>query len=266
MLWAFSIWLESVAILPQLFMLQRTGSAETITTHYLFALGAYRALYIPNWIWRCVVTFLFSVLYSAKRPHRRSQGADAFSLSQIRHRRLLRPDPRARRPRPDRPLHRLLLHLLDQDHAGQAVQPARVKITIPLRNNEGNGGGSSSRAGNAPFFTSFTDTWTKERGRHNLSRRVNVGISIAAGVVCITIAAFAQKVGRSFRGAFRSCDITLSGGLGRGERAIGIRARHSHVSLPATLLHDRGSVVASRNQKVLLVIKTEPMPCSHFEG
>jgi len=51
-LWAFSIWLESVAILPQLFLLQRTGEAETITTHYLFALGIYRALYIPNWIWR----------------------------------------------------------------------------------------------------------------------------------------------------------------------------------------------------------------------
>jgi ER lumen protein retaining receptor len=52
MLWAFSIWLESVAVLPQLFMLQRTGEAETITTHYLFALGAYRALYIPNWVYR----------------------------------------------------------------------------------------------------------------------------------------------------------------------------------------------------------------------
>lgn len=51
-LWAFSIYLESVAILPQLFLLQRTGEAETITTHYLFALGAYRALYIPNWIYR----------------------------------------------------------------------------------------------------------------------------------------------------------------------------------------------------------------------
>ncbi len=50
--WAFSIWLESVAILPQLFLLQRTGEAETITTHYLFALGSYRALYIPNWIYR----------------------------------------------------------------------------------------------------------------------------------------------------------------------------------------------------------------------
>jgi len=51
-LWSFSIWLESVAILPQLFIIQRTGEAETITTHYLFALGAYRALYIPNWIYR----------------------------------------------------------------------------------------------------------------------------------------------------------------------------------------------------------------------
>ncbi|CAD6505751.1 BgTH12-01238 [Blumeria graminis f. sp. triticale] len=51
-LWAFSIWLESVAILPQLFLLQRTGEAETITVHYLAALGTYRALYIPNWVWR----------------------------------------------------------------------------------------------------------------------------------------------------------------------------------------------------------------------
>ena len=51
-LWAFSIYLESVAILPQLFMLQMTGEAEAITTHYVAALGAYRALYIPNWIYR----------------------------------------------------------------------------------------------------------------------------------------------------------------------------------------------------------------------
>lgn len=50
--WSFSIWLESVAIIPQLYMLQRTGSAENITTHYIFALGIYRALYIPNWIYR----------------------------------------------------------------------------------------------------------------------------------------------------------------------------------------------------------------------
>ena len=38
-LWTFSIYLESVAILPQLFMVQKTGEAESITSHYLFALG-----------------------------------------------------------------------------------------------------------------------------------------------------------------------------------------------------------------------------------
>eukprot|EP01147_Barroeca_monosierra_P010394 gene10394-2526_t len=48
--WAFSIYLESVAILPQLFMVTKTGEAENITSHYLFALGSYRALYILNWI------------------------------------------------------------------------------------------------------------------------------------------------------------------------------------------------------------------------
>ncbi len=65
-LWSFSIWLEAGAILPQLFMLQRRGEAETITTHYIAALGAYRALYIPNWIYRWVIAdtnlIWFSVL------------------------------------------------------------------------------------------------------------------------------------------------------------------------------------------------------------
>ncbi|XP_013396701.1 ER lumen protein-retaining receptor 2 [Lingula anatina] len=51
-LWTFSIYLESVAILPQLFMISKTGEAETITSHYLFALGSYRALYLLNWIYR----------------------------------------------------------------------------------------------------------------------------------------------------------------------------------------------------------------------
>uniref|UniRef100_A0ABI7YDP8 ER lumen protein-retaining receptor n=1 Tax=Felis catus TaxID=9685 RepID=A0ABI7YDP8_FELCA len=51
-LWTFSIYLESVAILPQLFMISKTGEAETITTHYLFFLGLYRALYLANWIRR----------------------------------------------------------------------------------------------------------------------------------------------------------------------------------------------------------------------
>ncbi|CAG7724416.1 unnamed protein product [Allacma fusca] len=51
-LWTWSIYLEAVAILPQLFMVSKTGEAESITSHYLFALGSYRGLYILNWIYR----------------------------------------------------------------------------------------------------------------------------------------------------------------------------------------------------------------------
>lgn len=61
-LWSFSLWLEAVAILPQLFILQRTGQAENITTHYIFALGLYRALYIPNWLYRYFVESRFDYI------------------------------------------------------------------------------------------------------------------------------------------------------------------------------------------------------------
>lgn len=61
-LWTFSIYLESVAILPQLFMVSKTGEAETITSHYLFALGSYRALYLFNWIYRYYAEGFFDLI------------------------------------------------------------------------------------------------------------------------------------------------------------------------------------------------------------
>ncbi|KAI2658830.1 ER lumen protein-retaining receptor 2 [Labeo rohita] len=61
-LWTFSIYLESVSILPQLFMISKTGEAETITTHYLFFLGLYRALYLINWIWRFYFESFFDMI------------------------------------------------------------------------------------------------------------------------------------------------------------------------------------------------------------
>lgn len=61
-LWSFSVWLESVAILPQLFMLSKSGKSKSLTSHYIFALGLYRALYIPNWIWRYYVEGRFDKL------------------------------------------------------------------------------------------------------------------------------------------------------------------------------------------------------------
>ncbi|CEG01005.1 ER lumen protein retaining receptor [Ostreococcus tauri] len=51
-LWTFSIYLEAVAILPQLVLLQRTFNIDTLTSNYIFLLGAYRALYMLNWIYR----------------------------------------------------------------------------------------------------------------------------------------------------------------------------------------------------------------------
>ena len=51
-LWNFSIILEPLAIVPQLFVLQRFREIENLTAHYVFFLGLYRLMYIFNWIWR----------------------------------------------------------------------------------------------------------------------------------------------------------------------------------------------------------------------
>lgn len=51
-LWSFSILLEALAIVPQLFVLQRYREVENLTGHYVFFLGVYRFLYIINWIYR----------------------------------------------------------------------------------------------------------------------------------------------------------------------------------------------------------------------
>lgn len=118
-LWSFSIFLESVAILPQLFMLQRTGEAETITTHYLAALGAYRALYIPNWIYRCVL--------GAPRP-RRISSLPLTPHSQILLGRRRRPDRRDSWSGPDSALRRLLLRIFHEVSAGLVLSPHSLAL------------------------------------------------------------------------------------------------------------------------------------------
>ncbi|XP_072986353.1 ER lumen protein-retaining receptor-like [Typha latifolia] len=51
-LWTFSLYLEAVAILPQLVLLQRSRNIDNLTGNYVFLLGAYRALYLLNWVFR----------------------------------------------------------------------------------------------------------------------------------------------------------------------------------------------------------------------
>jgi ER lumen protein retaining receptor len=54
-LWTMSIWLESVAIFPQLVLLQQLREVENLTSNFVFAMGAYRFFYILNWIYRYFV-------------------------------------------------------------------------------------------------------------------------------------------------------------------------------------------------------------------
>ncbi|GAB4858186.1 endoplasmic reticulum retention protein [Ancistrocladus abbreviatus] len=51
-LWTFSLYLEVVAILPQLVLLQWSRNIDNLTGNYVFFLGAYRALYVCNWVYR----------------------------------------------------------------------------------------------------------------------------------------------------------------------------------------------------------------------
>lgn len=51
-MWTFSIFLEAVAIFPQLVLLQRYRNIDNLTGNYVFLLGTYRALYLVNWIYR----------------------------------------------------------------------------------------------------------------------------------------------------------------------------------------------------------------------
>lgn len=71
-LWAFSIILESVCVLPQLLLLRQTTVPTVIDSGYLIALGSYRLLYLINWIYRMftpskpeVIPVIFGIIQTA---------------------------------------------------------------------------------------------------------------------------------------------------------------------------------------------------------
>lgn len=49
---SFSWWLEALAFVPQIVMLNRMREIENLTKRYVFCLGLYRFFYILNWIYR----------------------------------------------------------------------------------------------------------------------------------------------------------------------------------------------------------------------
>ena len=52
LVWSYSLWLGSLAFIPQIIMLNKIRIVENITSHYVAALGLYRFFYILNWIYR----------------------------------------------------------------------------------------------------------------------------------------------------------------------------------------------------------------------
>ena len=54
LVWSFSLWLESVAVFPQISIIAKTNGFFSYTAHYLAALGSYRFFYILLWIYRYI--------------------------------------------------------------------------------------------------------------------------------------------------------------------------------------------------------------------
>ncbi|KAK6940494.1 ER lumen protein retaining receptor [Dillenia turbinata] len=52
LLWAFTVFLESVSVLPQLRLMQNAKMVEPFTAHYVFALGVARFLGCAHWLIR----------------------------------------------------------------------------------------------------------------------------------------------------------------------------------------------------------------------
>uniref|UniRef100_A0A7S3D6Y3 ER lumen protein-retaining receptor n=1 Tax=Palpitomonas bilix TaxID=652834 RepID=A0A7S3D6Y3_9EUKA len=50
-LWTFSVYLESVALFPQIFLISRTNNIENLTKHYIGALGVSRILEMVFWLY-----------------------------------------------------------------------------------------------------------------------------------------------------------------------------------------------------------------------
>jgi len=61
--WTFSIYLESVAFLPQWTVLRKHRLVENLTGKFIFFLGMYRFLYILNWMYRASTEFYYEHNY-----------------------------------------------------------------------------------------------------------------------------------------------------------------------------------------------------------
>ena len=62
MIWSFSLWLESVAIFPQINILNKKNGVEKFTGYYILSLGSYRFFYLLSWIYSYYYENYFSLV------------------------------------------------------------------------------------------------------------------------------------------------------------------------------------------------------------
>jgi ER lumen protein retaining receptor len=53
-LWAFSLWTEALAVLPQIFLLVRSRRVDVLTLDSLFFMSIYRLFYLLNWVYQLI--------------------------------------------------------------------------------------------------------------------------------------------------------------------------------------------------------------------
>ena len=77
-MWAFSFYLEAVAIIPQLHFVSKAGRSEKIVDYYICGLMQYRVFHIMNWetissisgIVQCIIyVYFFSSVFSIKSKY-----------------------------------------------------------------------------------------------------------------------------------------------------------------------------------------------------
>lgn len=52
--YSYSLWVESIAIVPQIILLSRVGSLDGLSIDYILFLSIYRLLYLFNWVYKLV--------------------------------------------------------------------------------------------------------------------------------------------------------------------------------------------------------------------
>jgi len=76
-LWAFCVYIEAVAVLPQLLMMQKMKVVEALTANYVFALGVSRFISCLHWI---IFMYRFGIKEFIGAPSQRKEAAPLWML------------------------------------------------------------------------------------------------------------------------------------------------------------------------------------------